>query len=207
VPHREPDATSASRPRRADAAAAPPAGDAANPLPESAANDAAAAPQRGGVSLDRWNRGAWIFRDETLRKLEILLDEAFPIPGTRIRFGLDAIVGLVPGIGDVLAGLASIVFPLAGWIRGLPYITLVRMVANLGIGVLVGSIPLLGDAFDIAWKANRRNYRLLTRHIAEPRRHTGRDWVFLLLLVAILGLVFAIPVLLVLWLIAWLLHQ
>jgi hypothetical protein len=187
VQQREPDATSAIATSKASAASAPPEDDAAN--------------------IDRWNRGAWIFRDETLRKLEVLLDEAFPIPGTRIRFGLDGIIGLVPGIGDVLAGLASIVFPLAGWIRGLPYITLVRMVANIGIGVLVGSIPLLGDAFDIAWKANRRNYRLLTRHLGEPRRHTGRDWVFLLFLVAILGLVFAIPVLLLLWLIAWLLHQ
>jgi hypothetical protein len=186
VPQREPDANRTIAAPQANAAAAPPA---------------------SAAHIDRWNRGAWIFRDETLRKLEILLDEAFPIPGTRIRFGLDAIVGLVPGIGDVLAGLASIVFPIAGWIRGLPYVTLVRMVANLGIGVLVGSIPLLGDAFDIAWKANRRNYRLLTRHIAEPRRHSGRDWAFLLLLVAILGLVFAVPVVLVLWLIAWLLHQ
>ena len=70
----------------------------------------------------RWNRGAWIFRDETLRKLEFLLDEAFPIPGTHIRFGLDAIVGLVPGIGDVLAGLFSLVIPLAAWIRGVPYV-------------------------------------------------------------------------------------
>ena len=130
-----------------------------------------------------------------------------PIPGTRIRFGLDGIIGLVPGIGDVLVGLASIVFPLAGWIRGLPYVTLVRMVANIGIGVIVGSIPLLGDAFDIAWKANRRNYRLLTRHLGEPRRHTGRDWAFLLLLVAILGTVFAVPVVLILWLVTWLLHQ
>jgi hypothetical protein len=195
VPQREPDASPANAAPRARVAA------------PQASSTSAAAPQSGGPNIDRWNRGAWIFRDETLRKLEILLDEAFPIPGTRIRFGLDGIIGLVPVIGDVLAGLASIVFPLAGWIRGLPYITLVRMVANIGIGVLVGSIPLLGDAFDIAWKANRRNYRLLTRHIAEPRRHTGRDWAFLLLLLATLGLVFAIPVVLVLWLIAWLLHQ
>ena len=210
MPQRQSDASSENAALLAGAAAAPPQGatnptplGAANPTPKSAANPA----PKGAANFDRWNRGAWIFRDETLRKHEILLDEAFPIPGTRIRFGLDAIVGLVPGIGDVLAGLASIVFPLAGWIRGLPYIALVRMVANLGIGVLVGSIPLLGDAFDIAWKANRRNYRLLTRHLGEPRRHTGRDWAFLLLLVAILGLVFAIPVLLVLWLVAWLLRQ
>ena len=155
----------------------------------------------------RWNRGAWIFRDETLRKLEFLLDEAFPIPGTHIRFGLDAIVGLVPGIGDVLAGLFSLVIPLAAWIRGVPYVSLVRMAANLGIGVLVGSIPILGDAFDIAWKVNRRNYRLLTRHLGEPRRHTWRDWAFLLALAAVLALVFAIPVVVVLWLVLWALHR
>ncbi len=158
------------------------------------------------MSSSRWNGGAWVFRDETLHKLEILLDEAFLVPGTGIRFGLDGLIGLVPGIGDVLAGLLSLVIPLAAWIRGVPYVTLVRMAANLGIGVLVGSIPLFGDVFDIAWKANRRNYRLLTRHLGEPRKHSWRDWVFLLVLAAVLGLVFAIPVALVLWLISWLLH-
>ncbi|MGO8933573.1 MAG: DUF4112 domain-containing protein [Terracidiphilus sp.] len=178
MPQREPDATSA------------------NP-----------APQASAASSDRWNRGAWIFRDETLRKLEILLDEAFPIPGTHVRFGVDAIIGLVPGIGDVLAGLASLVIPLAGWIRGVPYVTLARMAANLAIGVTVGSIPILGDAFDIAWKANRRNYRLLTRYLGEPRQHTWRDWAFLLTLAAVLGLVFAVPVALVVWLVMWLLHS
>jgi hypothetical protein len=165
-----------------------------------------AAPQQSAAASDRWNRGAWIFRDETLRKLEILLDEAFRVPGTQVRFGLDAIIGLVPGVGDVLAGLASLVIPLAAWIRGVPYVTLVRMAANLAIGVLVGTIPILGDAFDIAWKANRRNYRLLTRHLGEPRRHTWRDWAFLLILAAVLGLVFAIPVVLIVWLMMWLLH-
>jgi hypothetical protein len=153
---------------------------------------------------DRWNRGAWLFRDQTLHRLEILLDEAFPIPGTGIRFGLDGIIGLVPGLGDVLAGLLSLIIPLAAWIRGVPYVTLVRMAANIGIGVLVGTVPFFGDIFDIAWKANRRNYRLLCRHLGEPHRHTGRDWAFLLLLAASLGLVFAIPVVLVLWFVAWL---
>jgi hypothetical protein len=153
---------------------------------------------------DRWNRGAWIFRDQTLHRLEILLDEAFVVPGTGIRFGLDGIIGLVPGLGDVLAGLLSLVIPLAAWIRGVPYVTLVRMAANLGIGVLVGSIPLFGDIFDIAWKANRRNYRLLCRYLGESRRHTGRDWAFLLLLAAAMMLVFAVPVALVLWFLSWL---
>jgi hypothetical protein len=155
-------------------------------------------------ATDRWNRGAWLFRDRTLHGLEILLDEAFAVPGTGIRFGLDGIIGLVPGLGDVLAGLLSLVIPLAGWVRGVPYITLVRMAANLGIGVLVGSVPFFGDIFDIAWKANRRNYRLLCRHLGQPRRHTGRDWAFLMMLIAALALIFAIPLALVVWLVFWL---
>jgi hypothetical protein len=155
-------------------------------------------------SQDRWNRGAWLFRDSTLHGLEILLDEAFRIPGTGIRFGIDGIIGLVPGLGDVLAGLLSLVIPLAAWIRGVPYVTLVRMAANLGIGVLVGSVPLFGDIFDIAWKANRRNYLLLCLHLEAPRRHTVRDWGFLLLLAAVLAFIFAIPVALIVWLLAWL---
>jgi hypothetical protein len=61
--------------------------------------------------------------------------------------------------------------------------------------------------FDVAWKVNRRNYRLLTRHLGEPRRHTWRDWAFLLALAAILGLVLAIPVVVVLWLVMWVLHR
>jgi hypothetical protein len=153
---------------------------------------------------DRWNRGAWLFRDGTLHKLEILLDEAFHIPGTGIRFGLDGIIGLVPGVGDVLAGLLSSVIPLAAWIRGVPYVTLMRMTANLGIGVLVGSVPLFGDIFDIAWKANRRNYLLLCHHLEAPHRRTARDWGFLFLLAATLAFIFAIPVVLILWLLAWL---
>jgi Domain of unknown function (DUF4112) len=157
-------------------------------------------------AVNRWNRGAWIFRDETLRRLEILLDEAFRVPGTRVRFGIDGIIGLVPGFGDVLAGLFSLIIPLAAWIRGVPYITLMRMAANLGIGVLVGTIPVFGDIFDIVWKANRRNYRLLCRHLGEPRRHTWRDWMFLASLGVAIAVVFAIPIALALWLLHWLLH-
>jgi hypothetical protein len=165
-------------------------------------------PNTGAAATsDRWNRGAWLFRDRTLHGLEILLDEAFVVPGTSIRFGLDGIIGLVPGLGDVLAGLLSLIIPLAGWVRGVPYVTLARMAANLGIGVLVGSVPFFGDLFDIAWKANRRNYRLLCRHLGEPRRHSWRDWAFLLLLGAALALVFAIPLALLVWLAVWLVNR
>jgi hypothetical protein len=169
-------------------------------------------PANAAISADstppnRWNRGAWLFRDRTLQRIEILLDEAFHIPGTQFRFGLDGIIGLVPGLGDVLAGLLSVLIPLAAWTRGVPYITLVRMAANIGISVLIGTIPFFGDIFDIAWKPNRRNYRLLQRHLGQPRRHNWRDWCFLVLLAAALALVFAIPLILVIWLLTWLLSH
>ena len=155
--------------------------------------------ESGHPESDRWNRGAWLFRDQTLQRLEVLLDEAVRIPGTGIRFGLDGIIGIVPGVGDVLAGILSLVIPIAAWIRGVPYITLARMAVNLGIGVLIGTIPIFGDIFDIAWKPNRRNFRLLRLHLAEPRRHTWRDWAFLAFLVVALAAVFALPIVLVIW--------
>ncbi|MDR3739124.1 MAG: DUF4112 domain-containing protein [Terracidiphilus sp.] len=158
------------------------------------------------VPAVRWQRGAWLLRDDTLQRLEILLDEAFRIPGTSIRFGIDGIIGLVPGLGDVVAGLLSLIIPLAAWVRGVPYITLLRMAANLALGILIGTVPLIGDAFDIAWKANRRNYQLLRRHLAAPRRHTWRDWGFLFVLLSVLGTILALPLVLVVWFLAWLLH-
>ena len=156
---------------------------------------------------DRWNRGAWLFRDRTLQQLEILLDEAFRVPGTGIRFGIDGIIGLVPGFGDVLAGILSLIIPLAAWIRGVPYVTLVRMAVNLGIGVLVGSIPIFGDIFDIAWKANRRNYNLMTRHLRQPHRHTWRDYAFLAILFAVVLAILAIPVIVLVLIFLWIAHR
>jgi hypothetical protein len=148
---------------------------------------------------NRWPRIGRLLDLENLRLLEVLLDEAFVIPGTRFRFGLDGIIGLIPGLGDVIAGLLSLIIPFAAWVRGVRYVTIMRMVANLAIGVLVGTVPVFGDVFDVWWKANRRNYQLLIRSIAEPHRHSWRDWGFLLLLVGAIGAIFAIPILLVVW--------
>jgi len=168
---------------------------------------AARAAEIDAIRIDRWDRGAWLFRNQTLERLEIVLDEAFRIPGIGIRFGLDGIIGLVPGLGDVLAGLLSLVIPLAAWIRGVPYITLARMAVNIGIGVLVGTVPVLGDIFDIAWKPNRRNYQLLRLHLGEKHRHKWRDWAFLGLLVTALAAVFAVPIILTLWALTWLMTR
>jgi Domain of unknown function (DUF4112) len=177
----------------------------------SATLDAAITPApaagRSATPLPRLRLGARLLSDENLERLEFLLDEIFRVPGTPIRFGIDGIIGLIPVAGDVLGGLLSLAIPLAAWVRGVPYVAVARMTVNLGIGVLIGSIPLAGDAFDIAWKANRRNYRLLKRHLGQPRKHTWRDWVFLMLLVGTIGLIFAAPIALVVWLWLRLAHR
>jgi hypothetical protein len=122
-------------------------------------------PPAARAAWPRSQRASGVFTNENLELLAHLLDDWFRIPGTSIRFGLDGIIGLIPGLGDILAGLASCIIILAAWVRGIPYITLVRMVVNLGLDVVIGAIPLLGDAFDIAWKANRRNYALLVQRL------------------------------------------
>jgi hypothetical protein len=155
----------------------------------------------------RLGAGGRFFSNENLDILPHLLDDCFRIPGTRIRFGVDGIVGLIPAIGDVLAGLASCILIFAAWVRGVPYVTLARMAANLALDVVVGAIPFLGDAFDIAWKANRRNYKLLIRHIEHPRRHTWKDWLFLAVLSVILMAIFIVPLLVLAWMLDWLLHH
>ena len=111
----------------------------------------------------RVGRGANLFSDENLDMLSHILDDFLRIPGTNIRFGLDGIIGLIPGIGDVLGAMASWIIILAAWLRGVPKLTLARMLANVAIETIIGSVPILGDAFDIAWKANRRNFALLQR--------------------------------------------
>src|ERR1700739_1400805 len=113
------------------------------------------------VLSPRVTRGGKAFDDENLDLLSHVLDDFIKIPGTSIRFGLDGIVGLVPGIGDLIGGIASCIIIVAAWVRGVPYVTVTRMAANVAIEVVVGSIPILGDMFDIAWRANRRNYALL----------------------------------------------
>ena len=151
--------------------------------------------------------GQEVFTDKRLEALSHLLDDCFLLPGTHIRFGIDGLIGLVPFAGDVLAGLLSSLIVLAAWSRGAPPVLLARMLANLALDVGIGMVPVLGDAFDIAWKANRRNYALLSRHVAEPGRHRWRDWAFLLLLVGGLLLIFALPLLVLGYLLALLVHR
>src|SRR3984885_16286506 len=155
----------------------------------------------------RFQKANGLFANENLDLLAHLLDDWFRIPGTSVRFGLDGIIGLVPWLGDVLAGLASCILIVAAWFRGIPYITLMRMVVNLGIDVVIGSIPILGDMFDIAWKANRRNYALMTRHLQQPNKHTWKDWIFLLLIATSVTAIFMVPVVMLIWIAERLAHR
>ncbi len=141
--------------------------------------------------------------DESLEILASLLDDIFRIPGTSIRFGLDPLIGLIPGLGDALSGIASFVIVFAAWQRRLPRVTVARMVANIGIDTLVGSIPLLGDAFDVAWKSNRKNLELLKRaRFTSRRSQLWSDWLFLFLIILIVAALVIVP-LLILWAIVY----
>jgi hypothetical protein len=115
-----------------------------------------------------------------------LLDNAFTIPGTRYRFGLDALIGLVPGFGDAVSALFSGYLVLQASRLGAPRSVVTRMIANVAIDTVVGWIPLLGDVFDVAWKSNVRNMALLEEHVRNPARARAGSWRALLLLSGIL---------------------
>lgn len=110
------------------------------------------------------------------------------------RFGLAGIIGLIPGIGDVIDAIVSVYIVLRAVQLGIPRVALARMMVNIAIEGLAGAVPLLGDLFDVAFKANRRNYKLLKSHLSQPEQQRARDWIFLVLTVLlILGSV-ALPV-------------
>ncbi|MFO7965897.1 MAG: DUF4112 domain-containing protein [Desulfobacterales bacterium] len=105
-----------------------------------------------------------------LEKLSFILDDLFRIPGTRRRFGLDGLVGLIPGAGDAATSLLSLYLIWEARRMGAPKPTQARMLGNIVLDTLVGSIPLFGDVFDVGFKANRKNLRLLKKHLNRRNR-------------------------------------
>lgn len=104
------------------------------------------------------------------KKFAELLDSKFRIPNTEFRFGIDPIIGLVPGIGDWIGGLASLYFLVYAAVLEAKVPVLLRMLLNILLDVVIGTIPLLGEIFDISWKANLRNAELLEEHIQNPEQ-------------------------------------
>ena len=102
------------------------------------------------------------------RALARVLDTAVGVPGTKLRFGLDALLGLFPVAGDVVSAVMSGYIVLTAWRRGASSAVIGRMLANIGVDTALGSIPLLGDLFDVAFKSNVRNVKLLEEHAAAP---------------------------------------
>ncbi len=144
---------------------------------------------------------------ERYRALARRLDAEFRIPFTPIRFGWDAIIGLIPGIGDAAGGLLGGYGLLVGWRLGAPAGVLLRMLLNLVIDVGVGSLPLLGDLFDVAWRNNLRNVALLERWVQAPHRTERRSAALLWGLLAAVVLLATGAAAAALWFVVWLFHH
>jgi len=129
--------------------------------------------------IDRSNGPAWPEhnvagdadpRQRALRRLDRLanvLDTWIQVPFLRTRIGLDGLIGLVPGIGDAATGAVSLYIVAEAWRLGVPVTTILRMLGNVGVDTVIGAIPLFGDLFDFAYKANRRNVELLRRALRD----------------------------------------
>jgi hypothetical protein len=119
-----------------------------------------------------------------------LLDNSIPVPGTGgRRFGIDALIGFVPVIGDLVSGGIGLFVVWRGARLGLPKVVVARMLANSAVDIAVGAIPFVGDAFDLWFKANTRNLRLIRESLEQPDRSTRSDWIALGALIGALVLV------------------
>lgn len=133
-------------------------------------------------------------RIQSLDVLSRLMDAQFRIPGTNIRFGLDAIIGLIPGVGDLSTFAVSSYMIILMARNGVSNYVLARMILNILIDTIIGSIPLIGDLFDVAYKANLKNMRLLKQHYVEGK-HQGSAWkvvipVLIIVLIVIIGCIY-----------------
>lgn len=127
------------------------------------------------------------------------MDYAYEMPGG-FRFGWAGIIGLIPGIGDLIDALISLYIVYRAVQLNLPRVALARMLVNIGIETAAGTVPLIGDLFDVAFKANRRNYRLLRSHLSHPQKQHRRDWWFLVATIALVIVGLAVPIALLVYL-------
>jgi hypothetical protein len=138
-------------------------------------------------------------RLEKLRRFQFILDSAFRIPGTTIRFGWDPIVGLVPWAGDLLTALMSGAIIVQAHRMGVPAVVQLRMVMHVGLDLLMGVVPFVGDVADVFWKANAKNMALLERHAVGWTAPTRGDWLFVGSVLVALGTLALLPVVVLWW--------
>jgi len=124
--------------------------------------------------------------EKSLDDLSFYLDGLFKVPGVGWRFGLDALIGLIPNVGDTLTFLPSMYILVAGVRYGVPKITLLRMAFNIGLDYVVGMVPFIGDAFDFVWRANNQNMNLIRTRAAGHGKGTTSDYVFVFGLIGLL---------------------
>lgn len=130
--------------------------------------------------------------EESLENLSRYLDDWIKIPIVGWRFGLDALIGLVPNVGDSITSIASFYILIAGVRYGVPKITLLRMAFNIGLDYVVGSIPVVGDAFDFVWKSNKKNMNLIRERATGKNVGTTGDYLFVgLIILALVGILIA----------------
>ncbi|MFT3742887.1 MAG: DUF4112 domain-containing protein [Pyrinomonadaceae bacterium] len=142
--------------------------------------------------------------EKGLDDLSYYLDGLFKVPGVGWRFGLDALIGLIPNVGDTLTSLASFYILFAGVRYGVPKITLLRMAFNIGLDYLVGTIPFIGDAFDFVWKANKQNMDLIRTRAAGHGQGTTSDYIFVFGLIVLLIGILVFSIFASLYVLAWL---
>jgi hypothetical protein len=145
-----------------------------------------------------------------LRRWAVLLDSAFAVPGVGVRFGLDALLGLVPGVGDLTTPVFTVLLIGTGLRMRVPFVVLVRMVLNAGVDALIGLVPIVGDFVDFGWKANLKNLELLERHSVPGTPASPGDVRFVVagvVLMALVGLLVLVPIVIVAWVLAWLIAQ
>lgn len=144
---------------------------------------------------------------QRLQRLAWLLDNSLPLPGMKFRVGVDAVLGLIPGLGDAAGVVLSSYIVHQAWRLGVPRSVLLRMWLNIVIEGVVGAVPLLGDLFDAAWKANMRNVALLEAHMNHPQRTASASRTLLALLlitvIAIVAAALAMGWLVLRWLMQW----
>lgn len=143
-----------------------------------------------------------------LRAWADLLDSRFRVPGTQVRFGIDPVLSLIPGLGELVSPIFAIVLIAQGLGQGVPKVVVGRMVINALIDACLGAVPIAGNVADIFWRANTRNLALLELHAHSGHKPTTSDYAFVFAIAAVFGLLVAVPMfisVLLVWIVAgWL---